>query len=129
METPVSQAAELMANEDIGAIPVLDSDELAGMITDRDIVVRAIARGKDPRGMPVREVCTREVVTVSDDVNLSDALKLMAAEKVRRLPVLDQENRLVGVLAQADVALAASEKTVGEVVGQISTPPNGPRSI
>jgi len=119
-ETPVSQAAELMASEDIGALPVLENDEIAGVVTDRDIVVRAVAKGKDPRGMPVREVSTREVITVGKEQDLSDALQLMATHRVRRLPVVNEENRLVGVVAQADIALIAREKTVGEVVGQIS---------
>jgi CBS domain-containing protein len=126
-DTPVSEAAELMESEDVGALPVLDGDELAGMITDRDIVIRAVARGKDPRGMPVREVSTREVVTVRSDEDLSEALKLMASYQVRRLPVVDDGNRLVGVLAQADVAQEAKEKTVGEMVEEISKPPEGPR--
>lgn len=126
-DTPISEAAELMESEDVGSLPVLEGDELAGMITDRDIVIRAVARGKDPRGMPVREVSTREVVTVRSDEDLSEALKLMASYQVRRLPVVDDGNRLVGVLAQADIAQGAKEKTVGEVVEEISKPPEGPR--
>jgi CBS domain-containing protein len=126
-DTTVTEAAELMESEDVGSLPVLDGDELAGMITDRDIVLRAVARGKDPRGMPVREVSTREVVTVRGDEDLSEALKLMASHQVRRLPVVDDSNRLVGVLAQADVAQEAREKTVGQVVEEISRPPEGPR--
>jgi CBS domain-containing protein len=97
------------------------------MITDRDIVLRAIAKGKDPRGMPVREVASRELVTVYADDDLANALQKMASEQVRRLPVVDEENRLVGVLAQADVALGAKEKAVGEVVEEISRSPSGPR--
>jgi CBS domain-containing protein len=97
------------------------------MITDRDIVVRAIAQGKDPRGMPVREVASRELVTVYADDDLSNALEKMASQQVRRLPVVDEENRLVGVLAQADVALEVKEKAVGEMVEEISKSPTGPR--
>ena len=126
-ETPVSEAAKLMETEDIGSLPILDGDELTGMITDRDIVVRAIAKGKDPRGMPVREVASRELVTVHADDDLTDALQLMASQQVRRLPVVDKNNRLVGVLAQADVAAAAKEKSVGEMVEEISKSPTGPR--
>lgn len=126
-DTPVSEAAQLMETEDVGALPVLDGDELAGMVTDRDIVVRAIAKGKDPRGMPVREVSTRDVVSVRGDEDLSEALKLMASYKVRRLPVVDDGNRLIGVLAQADAALEAKEKAVGQMVEEISRPPEGPR--
>jgi CBS domain-containing protein len=126
-DTPVSEAAQLMETEDVGALPVLDGEELAGMVTDRDIVVRAIAKGKDPRGMPVREVSTRDVVSVRGDEDLSEALKLMASYKVRRLPVVDDGNRLIGVLAQADAALGAKEKAVGQMVEEISRPPEGPR--
>jgi CBS domain-containing protein len=126
-DTPVTEAAELMESEDVGSLPVLEGDELAGMITDRDIVIRAIARGKDPRGMPVREVSTRDVVAVRGDEDLSEALKLMASHQVRRLPVVDESNHLVGVLAQADVAREAREKTVGEMVEEISRSPEGPR--
>jgi CBS domain-containing protein len=127
METPISEVAQLMESEDIGSLPVLEGDQLAGMITDRDIVVRAIAQGKDPRGMPVREVASRELVTVYADDDLSNALKKMASQQVRRLPVVDEENRLVGVLAQADVALEVKEKAVGEMVEEISKSPTGPR--
>jgi CBS domain-containing protein len=127
LETPISEAAQLMESEDVGSLPVLEGDELAGMITDRDIVIRAVAKGKDPRGMPVREVASRELVTVYADDDLANALQKMASEQVRRLPVVDEENRLVGVLAQADVALGAKEKAVGEVVEEISRSPSGPR--
>jgi CBS domain-containing protein len=127
LETPISEVAQLMESEDIGSLPVLEGDQLAGMITDRDIVLRAIAKGKDPRGMPVREVASRELVTVYAEDDLSNALKKMASQQVRRLPVVDEENRLVGVLAQADVALEVKEKAVGEMVEEISKSPTGPR--
>jgi CBS domain-containing protein len=126
-ETPVSQAAELMASEDVGSLPILDGETLAGIVTDRDIVIRAVAKGKDPKGMPVREVASRDLVTVRPDEDLADALKLMASYQVRRLPVVDEDNRLVGVLAQADVALEAKEKAVGEMVEEISKTAPGPR--
>jgi CBS domain-containing protein len=127
-QTPVSQVAELMREEDVGAIPVVEGDQLVGMVTDRDIVVRAIAGGKDPRGMPVAEVASKDLVTVDPDEDLDDALRKMAQNQVRRLPVVDEENRLVGVVSQGDVALAAKEKDVGEVVEEISKPPSGPRT-
>lgn len=126
-ETPVREAARLMEMEDVGSLPVLEGERLAGVVTDRDIVIRAVAKGKDPIGMPVRDVASREVVTVNADEDLSEALKLMATHQVRRLPVVDDDERLVGVLAQADVAREAKEKTVGEVVEDISRPPTGPR--
>ena len=126
-ETTVSEVAQLMKSEDIGSLPILDGEQLAGMVTDRDIVIRAIAEGKDPRGMPVREVASRELVTVNADQELSSALLLMASQQVRRLPVVDDDGRLVGILAQADVAVEAKEKAVGEMVEEISKAPTGPR--
>jgi CBS domain-containing protein len=128
-DTPLSQVAELMEAEDVGAIPILDGEKLAGMITDRDIVVRAIARGKDPRGMPAREVWSRELVTVGPDHDLSDALQLMAQHQIRRLPVVDDGNQLVGMVSQADVALEAKDKSVGGMLAEISKPPEGPRQL
>ena len=126
-ETTVSEVAQLMKSEDIGSLPILDGEQLAGMVTDRDIVIRAIAEGKDPRGMPVREVASRELVKVHADEDLSSALQLMASQQVRRLPVVDDDGRLVGILAQADVAVEAKEKAVGEMVEEISKAPTGPR--
>jgi CBS domain-containing protein len=126
-ETSVSHVAEVMEAEDIGSVPVLEDEQLSGMVTDRDIVIRAIAKGKDPRGMPVREILSREVVSVRPDNDLSDALQLMASHQVRRLPVVDEDNRLVGILSQADVAMEAKEKDVGQMVEGISKAPEGPR--
>jgi CBS domain-containing protein len=127
-DTPVSEVAELMEHEDVGSIPVVEGDRLVGLVTDRDIVVRAVARGKDPRGMPAREVSSQDLVTVEEETSLSEALQLMANYQVRRLPVVDDDSRLIGVVAQADVALEAKEKDTGELVEQISRPPDGPRT-
>jgi CBS domain-containing protein len=126
-ETPVSEAAELMASEDVGSLPILEGEKLTGVVTDRDIVIRAVAKKKDPQGMPVREVASRDLVTVRPEEDLSEALKLMASYQVRRLPVVDEDNRLIGVLAQADVAKGAKEKAVGEMLEEISQAPAGPR--
>ena len=126
-ETTVTEAAQLMRSDDIGSLPILDGEQLAGVVTDRDIVIRAIAEGKDPRGMPVREIASREIVKVHADEDLSSALQLMASQQVRRLPVVDDDGRLVGILAQADIAVEANEKAVGEMVEEISKSPTGPR--
>ena len=126
-ETTVAEAAQHMKSDDIGSLPILEGEQLAGMVTDRDIVIRAVAEGKDPRGMPVREVASRELVTVNAGEDLSNALQLMASQQVRRLPVVDDDGRLVGILAQADVAVEAKEKAVGEMVEEISKSPTGPR--
>jgi CBS domain-containing protein len=127
-QTPVSEIAELMETEDVGSVPVVDGDRLVGIVTDRDIVVRAIAKGKDPRGMPAAEVSSRELVTVNPDDDLSDALELMARYQVRRLAVTAEDERLVGVVSQADVAMQGKDKDTGEVVQGISRQPQGPRT-
>ena len=124
-DMPLSQVAELMETQDIGAIPILDGDQLVGMITDRDIVVRAVAKEKDPREMPSRAISSSELVTVGPDQDLSDALHLMAEHQLRRLPVVDDGNRLVGVVSQADIALEARDQSVGEMVAEISKPAQG----
>ena len=126
-DTPLSQVAQLMDNQDIGAIPILDEDRLVGMITDRDIVVRGVAKEKDLRGMSSRDIASGDLVTVRPDQDLSDALHLMAQHQIRRLPVVDDENRLVGVVSQADIALDLNDKSVGEMVAGISKPPQGTR--
>ena len=128
-DTTLSQVAELMESEDVGAIPVVEGDRVVGMVTDRDIVVRAIARGRDPRETRVSEIASQELVTVDPEQDLSDALKLMARYQVRRLAVTDQDNRLLGVVSQADIALEAKEKQTGEMVEEISKPPEGPRTV
>jgi len=126
-ETPVSEAARLMKSEDVGSLPILEGEKVTGVITDRDIVIRAVAEEKGPRGMPVREVASRELITIRPDEDLSEALKLMASYQVRRLPVVDENNRLVGVLAQADIAMEGKEKDFAHMVEDISRTPTGPR--
>jgi CBS domain-containing protein len=126
-QTPLNEVAQVMESDDVGAVPLVEGDRLVGIVTDRDIVVRAIAKGKDPKGMPASEVSSRELVTVHPDDDLSDALELIARHQVRRLAVTDDE-RLVGVVSQADVALQAKDKKTGEVVESISREPQGPRT-
>ena len=127
-QTPLNEVAQVMESEDVGSVPVVDGDRLVGIVTDRDIVVRAIAKGKDPKGMPASEVSSRELVTVGPDDDLSDALDLMARYQVRRLAVTGEDDRLVGVVSQADVALQAKDKDTGQVVEGISRQPQGPRT-
>jgi CBS domain-containing protein len=126
-DTPLQEVAQIMEAEDVGAVPLVEGEILVGMITDRDIVVRAIAQGKDPRGMPARTAASQELVTVTPDQDLADALRLMARNQVRRLPVVSDGDRLVGIVAQADLALELKDKMAGEVVEEISKPPEGPR--
>ena len=126
-ETPVSEAARLMKSEDVGSLPILEGEKVTGVVTDRDIVIRAVAEEKDPRGMPVREVASRDLVKIGQDEDLSEALKLMASYQVRRIPVVDEDDRLVGVVTQADVARESKEKDSGQMLEAISQAPSGPR--
>jgi CBS domain-containing protein len=119
-DKPVAEAAKLMRDEDVGLAPVVEGDRLVGTLTDRDIAIRVVAEGKDPASTPVREVASTDVVTVAPEQDLDEALSLMAQHQVRRIPVVAQDGRLVGVVAQADVARQADERQTGELVGQIS---------
>jgi CBS domain-containing protein len=115
----LAEAARILRDEDVGSLPVCEDDRVIGIVTDRDIVIRAVADGSDPRTTSVADVASREVQTVDPDENLDDALKVMASNQVRRLPVVEN-GRLVGVLAQADIAEADSGKMTGQLVHEIS---------
>jgi CBS domain-containing protein len=117
----LAEAAEMMKGDDVGSVPVVDGGRLIGILTDRDIVTRAVAERRDPQAVTVDEIASREMITVQPDQDLDEALRLMAAHQVRRLPVVDG-GQLVGMLSQADVALEAKEKKVGETVEEISKP-------
>jgi CBS domain-containing protein len=116
---PAAEAAKLMKKVDAGMIPVVQQGRLFGTITDRDIVVRVVAEGKSPQSTTVGEIASVQVVTVTPEQDLTEALELMAKHQVRRLPVVE-DGRLIGVLAQADVAREGDERDVGETVEQIS---------
>ena len=126
-ETPISEAARLMKSDDVGSLPILEGERLAGIVTDRDIVLQAVAEEKDPRGMPVREVASRELVTIGPEEDLSEALRLMASHQVRRIPVVDEDSRLVGIVAQADIAREVKDKDSGQMLQGISQMPTGPK--
>jgi CBS domain-containing protein len=116
----VAYAAKMMKDEDVGLAPVVEGNRLVGTLTDRDIVVRVVAQSKDPQLVKVREVASRDLITVDPQQDLDEALRLMASHQVRRLPVVEEDGRIVGVLAQGDVAEHAKEKKTGELVEEIS---------
>jgi CBS domain-containing protein len=119
--TSVAEVAKVMAREDIGPVPIVEGGKLVGVVTDRDLVVRVLAEGRDPQSTTAGEVASSDVVTVSPDASLDEALQLLASHQVRRLPVVEND-RLVGIVAQADVARHAEEVKTGEVVEEISRP-------
>jgi CBS domain-containing protein len=119
-DKPVAYAAKMMRDEDVGLAPIVEGNKLIGTLTDRDIAIRVVAEGKDPQSTTVREVATTKLVTIDPDQDLDEALRLMAKNQVRRLPVVEEDGKLAGVVAQADVARHASEKQTGHVVEEIS---------
>jgi CBS domain-containing protein len=117
----IQQAARRMQELDVGALPVGDGDRLVGVITDRDIAVRAIAEGKGPNS-EVRDVMTPEVKYCYLDQDLSEITSNMADIQLRRLPVLDHDKRLVGILALCDIAVSEDGDYVSEALAGISRP-------
>jgi CBS domain-containing protein len=119
-DKPVAHAAKMMRDEDVGLAPIVEGDRLVGTVTDRDIAIRVVAEGKDPESTLVRDIASKQLVTVDPDQDLDEALRLMATHQVRRLPVVEEDGRVVGVVAQADVAREGQDVKTGEVVQQIS---------
>jgi CBS domain-containing protein len=119
--TPIFEAARIMRDDDIGSLPITEGNQLFGTITDRDITIRAIAEGRDPQGTTVQEIASRDLITVDPQQDLDEALRLMAQHQVRRLPVVEEDGRLVGIVAQADVAQVGDDARTGETVQQISS--------
>ncbi|HEY6961890.1 MAG TPA: CBS domain-containing protein [Gaiellaceae bacterium] len=116
----IVEAAKLMKGEDTGIAPIVDGDRLVGVVTDRDIAIRVVAEGKDPQATKVEEIASQNLVTIDPQQDLDEALRLMAQHQVRRLPVVEEDGKLVGIVAQADVARHASADRTGEVVEEIS---------
>lgn len=116
----IAEAAQIMKSEDTGIVPVVEGERLVGTITDRDITIRVVAEGNDPQTTSVEEVASTDLVTVDPQQELSEALRLMAQHQVRRLPVVEEDGRLIGIVSQADVARAADDSTTGELVEEIS---------
>ena len=115
----VVEAARRMLSEDVGSLPVVDGDQVVGMITDRDVVLQVVAKDLDANKVPVSTVCSESPVTAEADESLDDALAKMAKEQLRRLPVVS-DGRLVGILAQADIARTARPESTGRLVEDIS---------
>ena len=119
-DTPLAVAARRMRDENVGCLPVADGDRLVGMVTDRDLVVQVLAKDLDATKVVVSEVATENPIIASPEEPLDSALQRMAQEQVRRLPVVE-DGRLVGILAQADVARTAKPAETGQMVEDISS--------
>ncbi|MEO6016838.1 MAG: CBS domain-containing protein [Polaromonas sp.] len=118
----IAQAAKAMAELNVGVIPVCEGDKLLGMVTDRDIVLRAVAKGLDGK-TTLADVMSTEVHTALETAELNDVLEKMAASQIRRVPVVDSASRLVGIISLGDIATKGQdEKDVGQSLGEISAP-------
>jgi len=122
-DATLKEAAEKMKNLDIGPLPVCDGEQLVGMLTDRDITVRAVAEGRDPTKAKVRDVMTSDIVYCFEDQSVEEAAKLMEEKQIRRLPVLNRNKWLVGIVSLGDLAVSSGDqKLAGEVLEQVSEP-------
>lgn len=120
-ETPLNEVANLMVEADCGEIPVVDgSNRLIGVVTDRDIVCRIVAKGKDPSSCTAQDAMTQPVVAVLADTTLDEIVAVMEENQIRRVPVVDAAGCCCGIIAQADVAMVAKESEVGEMVREVS---------
>jgi len=119
-EKSVAYAAKMMREEDVGLAPIVEGDKLIGMLTDRDIAIRVVAEGRNPEQVKVADVASKQVVTIDPQQDLDEALRIMAKHQVRRLPVVEEGGKLVGVVAQADIAREGDDMQTGKLVEEIS---------
>jgi CBS domain-containing protein len=123
-EDSMEQAAILMKSEDVGPIPVIESQssrKLIGIVTDRDLVIKGIAEGRDAKSTKIRDVMTDQPIVCMENDDVKEAVHLMSDHQVRRIPVVDDKHQILGIIAQADVAKRAGKtKQTGEVVEKIS---------
>ncbi len=119
-DTPISMLAKKMRDLDIGAIPIGENDRLIGMVTDRDVTCRAVADGKDWSALTARDIMTAGIVYCTDTEELDDAVRIMEAKKIRRLPVINGKKRMVGILSLGDVYHAAPHALSREVMAAVS---------
>jgi len=123
LDTPLQQVAQMMIDNDCGMIPVVDNDgRPVGSVTDRDIAVRIVARGKEAAGASAADAMTSPIQSVASDTSLYDATCVMEAHKIRRLMVVDGDGKLAGIAAIADLSLAGKDEATAQVVKQVSKP-------
>lgn len=123
--TSVKEAAQRMRSMDVGSLPVCDGRHLLGMVTDRDITIRITAEGRDAANTPVQEAMTSGVAYVFEDQDVQDAARIMREQQIRRLPVLNRDKQLVGILALGDIATTGNDRLSGDALEQISEPSRG----
>jgi CBS domain-containing protein len=119
-ETPVTMLAKKMKEYDVGAIPIEADSRLVGMVTDRDIAIRAVTNGMDISKLTAKDVMTKEIISCRDDEDVNDAVRLMESKQIRRLPVLDKDQKMVGMLSLGDISHAMSRDITAEVAKSVS---------
>ena len=120
VDTPLAEIAELMANKDIGAVPIGENDRLVGMITDRDITCRAVARGLDCREARARDILSEDIVYCNENQDLAEVIDLMENKQIRRVAVINEDKRLVGMVSMGDLTHAASAQKSAEFAASVS---------
>ena len=120
-DTPIAEIARRMRDEDIGAIPIGENDRLVGIVTDRDIVCRGLTGEKDSRALIAGDVMSKPIVYARTDEDVEDALHIMEKNQIRRLPVLDDNKRLVGMLSLGDISQKAGRDLTAEVVRAVAS--------
>ena len=122
-DATLQEAANKMRSLDIGPLPVCDGEKLVGVLTDRDITVRATAEGLDPKQTRVRDVMSKELITCLEDQDVKEAAELMQSKQIRRVPILNKDKRLVGMLSLGDLAHRTQDsKLAGKTLEEVSTP-------
>ncbi len=122
-DSPLREAAQKMKSLDVGSLPVCDNRKLLGILTDRDITIRAVAEGRDPAATKVKDTMTPELIYCFDDQSLEEAAQLMERHQIRRLPILDRSHDLVGIVSLGDLAVRnRNDRLSGEVLEEVSEP-------
>ena len=123
-DTSVREAAQRMRSMDVGSLPVCDGRTLLGMVTDRDLAIRVLAEGRDPNATRVQDAMTPDVCFAFEDDDVQRAAEIMKEKQIRRLPVLDRDKHLVGIVALGDIATQGSDQLSGDTLEKISQPTN-----
>ena len=119
-ERSIQEAGEQMRSLDVGVLPVRNGDRLVGIVTDRDLAIRALAAGRDPKSTTVEEIMTRQVIYCFEDQDVEEAERVMEKNQIRRLPVVDHDNRIVGIVSLGDLAIKGDEIRAGVTLERVS---------
>lgn len=118
----LSEVAKMMRDCDCGAIPVVENDKVVGVITDRDITIRVVAENKNVQDVKVSDVMSKQVYTAKENDDVRDVANQMEKHKVRRVPVVDDQGKCIGIVSQADIALNTTDRTTADLVQKVSEP-------